>query len=134
MISEIRKEYSLLHKENQDLKAEMQNLKNYYEREKLISHNRKAMRDFPSRPHNRKIRYQRSYESSGNEETDDEEKYNVNSKKKKPRKNIMMRLMAIMMTLMTILMIMRMTKNFQKMIMIIMIMMKNTIKIKITKK
>ena len=134
MISEIRKEYSLLHKENQDLKAEMQNLKNYYEREKLISHNRKAMRDFPSRPHNRKIRYQRSYESSGNEETDDEEKYNVNSKKKKPRKNIMMRLMAIMMTLMTILMIMRMTKNFQKMIMIIMIMMKIAIQIKITKK
>ena len=86
MISEIRKEYSLLHKENQDLKAEMQNLKNYYEREKLISHNRKAMRDFPSRPHNRKIRHQRSYESSGNEETDDEEKYYDYSKKKKTGK------------------------------------------------
>ena len=124
----------MLYKENQDLKAEMQNLRNYYDREKLISQNKKAMRNFPSRSHKRKIRYQRSYESSGNEETDDEEKYNVNSKKKKPRKNIMMRLMAIMMTLMTILMIMRMTKNFQKMIMIIMIMMKNTIKIKITKK
>ena len=124
----------MLYKENQDLKAEMQNLRNYYDREKLISQNKKAMRNFPSRSHKRKTRYQRSYESSGNEETDDEEKYNVNSKKKKPRKNIMMRLMAIMMTLMTILMIMRMTKNFQKMIMIIMIMMKNTIKIKITKK
>ena len=124
----------MLYKENQDLKAEMQNLRNYYDREKLISQNKKAMRNFPSRSHKRKIRYQRSYESSGNEETDDEEKYYVNSKKKKPRKNIMMRLMAIMMTLMTILMIMRMTKNFQKMIMIIMIMMKNTIKIKITKK
>ena len=134
MTSEIRKEYNLLYKENQDLKAEMQNLRNYYDREKLISQNKKAMRNFPSRSHKRKIRYQRSYESSGNEETDDEEKYNVNSKKKKPRKNIMMRLMAIMMTLMTILMIMRMTKNFQKMIMIIMIMMKNAIKIKITKK
>ena len=134
MTSEIRKEYNLLYKENQDLKAEMQNLRNYYDREKLISQNKKAMRNFPSRSHKRKIRYQRSYESSGNEETDDEEKYYVNSKKKKPRKNIMMRLMAIMMTLMTILMIMRMTKNFQKMIMIIMIMMKNTIKIKITKK
>ena len=124
----------MLYKENQDLKAEMQNLRNYYDTEKVISQNKKAMRNFPSRSHKRKIRYQRSYESSGNEETDDEEKYNVNSKKKKPRKNIMMRLMAIMMTLMTILMIMRMTKNFQKMIMIIMIMMKNTIKIKITKK
>ena len=134
MISEIRKEYNILCKKNQDLKAEMQNLKNYYDSEKLISYNKKAMRNFSSRSHKRKIRYQRSYESSGNEETDDEEKYNVNSKKKKPRKNIMMRLMAIMMTLMTILMIMRMTKNFQKMIMIIMIMMKNTIKIKITKK
>ena len=134
MTSEIRKEYNLLYKENQDLKAEMQNLRNYYDREKLISQNKKAMRNFPSTSHKRKIRYQRSYESSGNEETDDEEKYYVNSKKKKPRKNIMMRLMAIMMTLMTILMIMRMTKNFQKMIMIIMIMMKNTIKIKITKK
>ena len=124
----------MLYKENQDLKAEMQNLRNYYDREKLISQNKKAMRNFPSRSHKRKIRYQRSYESSGNEETDDEEKYNVNSKKKKPRKNIMMRLMAIMMTLMTILMIMRMTKNFQKMIMIIMIMMKNAIKINIAKK
>ena len=124
----------MLYKENQDLKAEMQNLRNYYDREKLISQNKKAMRNFPSRSHKRKIRYQRSYESSGNEETDDEEKYNVNSKKKKPRKNIMMRLMAIMMTLMTILMIMRMTKNFQKMIMIIMIMMKIAIQIKITKK
>ena len=134
MTSEIRKEYNLLYKENQDLKAEMQNLRNYYDREKLISQNKKAMRNFPSRSHKRKIRYQRSYESSGNEETDDEEKYYVNSKKKKPRKNIMMRLMAIMMTLMTILMIMRMTKNFQKMIMIIMIMMKNAIQIKITKK
>ena len=124
----------MLYKENQDLKAEMQNLRNYYDREKLISQNKKAMRNFPSRSHKRKIRYQRSYESSGNEETDDEEKYYVNSKKKKPRKNIMMRLMAIMMTLMTILMIMRMTKNFQKMIMMIMIMMKNAIKIKIAKK
>ena len=124
----------MLYKENQDLKAEMQNLRNYYDREKLISQNKKAMRNFPSRSHKRKIRYQRSYESSGNEETDDEEKYYVNSKKKKPRKNIMMRLMAIMMTLMTILMIMRMTKNFQKMIMIIMIMMKIAIQIKITKK
>ena len=124
----------MLYKENQDLKAEMQNLRNYYDTEKVISQNKKAMRNFPSRSHKRKIRYQRSYESSGNEETDDEEKYNVNSKKKKPRKNIMMRLMAIMMTLMTILMIMRMTKNFQKMIMIIMIMMKNAIQIKITKK
>ena len=43
------------------------------------------MRNFPSTSHKRKIRYQRSYESSGNEETDDEEKY-VYSKKKKPRK------------------------------------------------
>ena len=125
----------MLYKENQDLKAEMQNLKNYYDREKLISHNRKAMRNFPSRPHKRKIRYQRSYESSGNEKTDHEEKYYVYSKKKKPRKkNITMKLMAIMMTLMTILMIMRMARNFEKMIMTIMIMMKNAIKIKITKK
>ena len=124
----------MLYKENQDLKAEMHNLRNYYNREKLISQNKKAMRILPSTSHKRKIRYQRSYESSGNEETDDEEKYYVNSKKKKPRKNIMMRLMAIMMTLMTILMIMRMTKNFQKMIMIIMIMMKNAIKINIAKK
>ena len=76
----------MLYKENQDLKAEMQNLRNYYDREKLISQNKKAMRNFPSRSHKRKIRYQRSYESSGNEETDGEEKYYVYSKKKKPRK------------------------------------------------
>ena len=76
----------MLYKENQDLKAKMQNLRNYYDREKLISQNKKAMRNFLSRSHKRKIRYQRSYESSGNEETDNEEKYYVNSKKKKPRK------------------------------------------------
>ena len=76
----------MLYKENQDLKAKMQNLRNYYDREKLISQNKKAMRNFLSRSHKRKIRYQRSYESSGNEETDDEEKYYVYSKKKKPRK------------------------------------------------
>ena len=85
MISEIRKEYNILCKKNQDLKAEMQNLKNYYDSEKLISYNKKAMRNFSSRSHKRKVRYQRSYESSDNEETDDEEKYYVYSKKKKPR-------------------------------------------------
>ena len=80
----------MLYKENQDLKAEMQNLRNYYDREKLISQNKKAMRNFPSRSHKRKIRYQRSYESSGNEETDDKKKYYVYSKKKNQEKNIMM--------------------------------------------
>ena len=75
----------MLYKENQDLKAEMQNLRNYYDREKLISQSKKTMRNFPSRSHKEKIRYQRPYESSGNKETDDEEKY-VYSKKKKTRK------------------------------------------------
>ena len=64
MISEIRKEYNMLYKENQDLQAKMWNLRNYYDREKLISHNKKAIRDFPSRSHKRKRRYQRSYENS----------------------------------------------------------------------
>ena len=71
----------MLYKENQDLKAEMQNLRNYYDREKLISQSKKTMRNFPSRSHKEKIRYQRPYESSGNKETDD-----VYSKKKKTRK------------------------------------------------
>ena len=75
----------MLYKENQDLKAEMQNLRNYYDREKLISQNKKAMRNFPSRSHKRKRRCQRSYEISSNEEADDEEKYYAYSKKKKPR-------------------------------------------------
>ena len=75
----------MLYKENQDLKAEMQNLRNCYDREKLISQNKKAMRNFPSRSHKRKRRYQRSYEISGNEEADDEEEYYAYSKKKKPR-------------------------------------------------
>ena len=105
-------------------------MRNYYDREKLISQNEKAMRNFPSRSHKRKIRYQRPYESSGNEETDN---IGFIRKRKKQEKN-MKTLMKIMMTLMTILIIMQMTKNFQKMIMIIMIMMKNTIKIKIKKK
>ena len=111
----------------------MQNLKNYYDREKLINHNRKAMRNFPSRSHRRKIRYQRSHESRSNEAADNEEKYYVYSKKKKPRKNIMITLIAIMLTLMTTLMIIQMTKNFQKMIMIIIIMIKNAIKKKFKK-
>ena len=55
-------------------------------------------------------------------------------KRKNQEKNIMMTSMAIMMTLMMILTIMRMTKNFKKMILIIMIMMKNAMKLKITKK
>ena len=64
----------------------MQNLKTHYDREKLISHNRKAMRNFLSRPHKRKIRYQRTDESSGNEETENEEKYYYYSKNKTKRK------------------------------------------------
>ena len=75
----------MLYKENQDLKAKMQNLRNYYDREKLISQSKKTMRNFPSRSHKEKIRYQRPYESSSNKETDDEEKY-VYSKNKKTRK------------------------------------------------
>ena len=86
LTSEIRKVYNLLYKENEDLKVEMQNLRNQYNRQKLISHFKKAMRNFLSRSHKRKIRYQRSYESSGNEEREDEEKYYVYLKKKKPRK------------------------------------------------
>ena len=82
MTSEIRKEYNLLYKENQDLKAEMQNLRNYYDREKLISQNKKAMRNFPSRSHKRKIRYKTSHESSGNEETDHGGKYIYQKRKK----------------------------------------------------
>ena len=118
----------MLYKENQDLQAEMRNLRNYYDREKLISHNEKATRNFPSSFHKRKRRYQRSYKNSVTM------KKNMLIQKRKKQKNFMMTLMAIMMTLMTILMIMRMKNNFQKMIIIIMIMMKNTIKIKITKK
>ena len=49
LISEIRKEYNTFFKENQDLKTKMQKLRNYYDREKLISQNKKAMRNFPSR-------------------------------------------------------------------------------------
>ena len=85
MTSDIRKEYNMLYKENQDLKAKIQNLRNYYEREKLIGQNKKAIRNFRSRSHKRKIRYKRSCESSDNEETDDEEKY-VYQKGKKTRK------------------------------------------------
>ena len=124
----------MLYKENQDLKAEMQNLKNYYDREKLISHNRKAIRNFPSRPHKRKIRYQRSQKVVAMKKQTMKKSIMFIQKRKNQEKNITMTLMAIMMTLMTILMIMRMTRNFEKMIMTIMIMVKNAIKIKITKK
>ena len=60
----------------------MQNLRNYYEREKLIGQNKKAMRNFPSRSHKRKIRYKTSHESSGNEETDHGGKYIYQKRKK----------------------------------------------------
>ena len=82
LISEMRKECNTLYKENQDSKAEMQNLRNYCDREKLISHNKKK-RNFQSYQIDR---YQRSYENSSNEETGDEEKYYVYPKNKKPRK------------------------------------------------
>ena len=62
----------MLYKENQYLKVEMQNLRNYCEREKLIGQNKKAMRNFPSRSHKRKIRYKRSYESRSNEQREHE--------------------------------------------------------------
>ena len=77
----------MLYKENQDLKAEIRNLRNYFDREQLISHNKKVMRNFPNRPDKRKRRYKKSYESSSYEETDDEKKHYVYPKKKKPRKN-----------------------------------------------
>ena len=70
----------MLYKENQDSKVEMQNLRNCYDREKLISHNKKTMRNFQSSSHKRKRRYQRSYENNSNEETDDEEKYCLSKK------------------------------------------------------
>ena len=60
----------------------MQNLRNYYEREKLIGQNKKAMRNFPSRSHKRKIRYKTFHESSGNEETDHGGKYIYQKRKK----------------------------------------------------
>ena len=88
LISEMRKECNMLYKENQDSKVEMQNLRNYCDREKLISHNKKK-RNFQSSSHKRKRRYQRSYENSSNEETGDEEKYYVYPKNKKPRKKIL---------------------------------------------
>ena len=124
----------MLYKENQDLKTEMQILRNYYDREKLIRQNKKAMRNFPSRAHNRKMRYQDLMKAAAMKKQMMKKNIMFIQKRKNKEKNIMMTLMATMMTLMTILMIMRMTKSFQKMIMIIMIMMKNAIKIKITKK
>ena len=56
----------MLYKENQASKVEIQNLRNYYDREKLISHNKKTMRNFQSSSHKRKRRYQRSYENNSN--------------------------------------------------------------------
>ena len=76
----------MLYKENQDLKAEIRNLRNYFDREQLISHNKKVMRNFPNRPDKRKRRYQNSYESSSYEETDDEKKTLCLSKKEKTKK------------------------------------------------
>ena len=45
------------------------------------------MGNFPNRLKKRERKYQRSYESSSYEETDNEKKYYVYPKNKKPRKN-----------------------------------------------
>ena len=72
----------MLYKENQDLKTKIQNLRNYFDRQELISHNKKVMRNFPNRPDKRKRRYQKSYESSSYEGADNEKTHYVCPKKK----------------------------------------------------
>ena len=74
LIDKIRREYSELYKENQNLKLAIQNYERYYNDQQLDSFNNynKRQKYIPKKYHKRKRRYQKPYNSSSSE-TEDEE-------------------------------------------------------------
>ena len=74
LIDKIRREYSELYKENQNLKLAIQNYERYYNDQQLDSFNNynKRQKYIPKKYHKRKRRYQKPYNSFSSE-TEDEE-------------------------------------------------------------
>ena len=104
LIDKIRREYSELYKENQNLKLAIQNYERYYNDQQLDSFNNynKRQKYIPKKYHKRKSRYQKTYNNSTSE-TEDEQIIVPRKKKEDKKKFIMMiMLMAIPMKLMHI--------------------------------
>ena len=98
LIATIRKEYEILHKENQQLKIKIQKLEDYNTHQQLVDYNKRVMKKLPKR----KINYQQAvyyddvdgYENeyeenlSSDEDNDDndlEEEEKKNQLKKNPK-------------------------------------------------
>ena len=98
LIDRIRREYSELYKENQNLKLAIQNYERYYNNQWLGNYNdyNKRQKHIPKK-YKRKRRYQKPYNSSSSE-TGDEEIIVPRRKKEDKKKLIMMMMLMTMIT------------------------------------
>ena len=69
LIDKIRREYSELYKENQNLNLTIQNYERYYNDQQLDNYHNysKSQKHIPKKYNKRKIRYQKSYNTSSSE-------------------------------------------------------------------
>ena len=68
LIATIRKEYEILHEENQQIKIKIQKLEDYNTHQQLVDYNKKVMKKLPKR----KTKYHQAvYQSSSSSESDD---------------------------------------------------------------
>ena len=82
LIAKKRKEYKILHKENQQLKIKIQKKEDYNTHQQLVDYNKRIMKKLPKR----KRKYQQAiYQSSSSSESDDRNNYYY---KRPKRKNI----------------------------------------------
>ena len=98
LIATIRKEYEILHKENQQLKIKIQKLEDYNTHQQLVDYNKRVMKKLPKRKRNYQQAvyyddvdgYENEYEEnlSSDEDNDDndlEEEEKKNQLKKNPK-------------------------------------------------
>ena len=98
LIATIRKEYEILHKENQQLKIKIQKLEGYNTHQQLVDYNKRVMKKLPKRKRNYQQAvyyddvdgYENEYEEnlSSDEDNDDndlEEEEKKNQLKKNPK-------------------------------------------------
>ena len=98
LIATIRKEYEILHKENQQLKIKIQKLEDYNTHQQLVDYNKRVMKKLPKRKRNYQQAvyyddvdgYENEYEEnlSSDEDNDDndlEEEEKKNQFKKNPK-------------------------------------------------
>ena len=98
LVDKIRRGYSELYKENQNLKLTVQNYERYYNDHQLDNYNdyKKRQKYIPKK-YKRKRRYQKLYNSSSSE-TEDEEIIVLRRKKRRQKKFIMMMMFMVMLT------------------------------------